>query len=177
VGVEDYLLSVGAENRSISGVDTNLAEQGYQGAALLDRLMRGEPRPEAPIRIAPAGVVARKSSELLAVNHGGVAKALRFLEAHFAEPLTVQEVARHAGMSARGLHEAFCEWIGMGPGEKLRRVRMEHAKRRLGQSDEKMEGIALSCGFASVNSFFVAFKNREGQTPGEYRLRARRGGT
>ena len=42
VGIDDYLLSVGAIKKYVSGVDTNLEEQGYRGAELLDRLMRGE---------------------------------------------------------------------------------------------------------------------------------------
>jgi LacI family transcriptional regulator len=174
VGMEDYLLSVGAQNRSISGVDTHLAEQGYQGAALLDRLMQGEPVPACPIRIAPIGVVVRQSSDGLAVNHRGVARGLRYIAEHFREPMTVVDVAREAGMSERGVHQAFCEWIGMGPGEKIRRVRLEHAKRRLAGTEEKIEAVALGSGFASLNSFFVAFRNLEGQTPGEYRRWLRR---
>lgn len=84
VGIDDYLLSVGAANRSVSGVDTNLEEQGYQGAALLDRMMRGAKVPAQPVRIAPTGVIVCKSSDILAVNHGGVARGLHFTADHFA---------------------------------------------------------------------------------------------
>src|SRR3954454_13708792 len=83
VGIDDYLLSVGATNRSISGVDTNLEEQGYQGAAMLDRMMRGGKTPTKPVRIAPALVITRKSSDILAVKHSGVAKGLHFIAEHF----------------------------------------------------------------------------------------------
>ena len=99
VGIDDYLLSVGAANRSVSGVDTNLEEQGYQGAALLDRMMRGAKTPSKPVRIAPAQVITRKSSDILAVSHQGVSRALHFITEHYADSVSVDEVARAAGMS------------------------------------------------------------------------------
>ena len=118
VGIDDYLLSVGAANRSISGVDTNLEEQGYQGAALLDRLMRGAKAPAKPVRIAPAQVITRKSSDILAVNHEGVARGLHFIAEHFADAIGVDDVARAAGhVAAR-----------TAPG--LLRARRLHARRQ-----------------------------------------------
>src|SRR4051812_4346538 len=131
VGIEDYLLSVGAANRSLSGVDTNLEEQGYQGAALLDRLMAGDKMPLETVRIAPAQVITRKSSDILAVNHEGVARGLHFIAEHFAEPISVDDVARATGMSPRGLRQAFCEHVGCSPGDKIREVRLALAKRLL----------------------------------------------
>ncbi len=175
VGIEDYLLSVGARSRSITGVDTNLVEQGYQGAALLDRMMAGENLVPPPLRIAPAGVITRKSSDVLAVNHEGVAKALRFISNRFTEAIRVQDVAKVAGMSARGLHQAFCESIGVSPGQKIRTARMSEAKRLLSETEEKIEGVAERSGFSNLNTFFVAFRKAEGLTPAEFRKTARRG--
>lgn len=175
VGIEDYLLSVGATNRSISGVDTNLEEQGYQGAAQLDRMMRGGKMPAKPVRIAPARVITRKSSDLLAVNHDSVARGLHFIAEHFAEPIGVDDVARAAGMSRRGLHQAFSAHVGCAPGDRIRSVRLDFAKRRLAESDDKIESIAQQCGYPSLNTFFVAFRRAERTTPAEFRKVARRG--
>jgi LacI family transcriptional regulator len=175
VGIDDYLLSVGAANRSISGVDTNLEEQGYQGAALLDRMMRGAKPPTKPVRIAPAQIITRKSSDILAVNHGGVARGLHFIAEHFAEPISVDDVARVAGMSRRGLHQAFTEHIGCTPGDKIRMTRLDHAKRELAETEEKIESIAQKSGYPSLNTFFVAFRKSEKVTPAEFRRIARRG--
>jgi len=175
VGIDDYLLSVGAATRSISGVDTNLEEQGYQGAALLDRLMRGEKPPSRPLRITPAAVITRKSSDILAVSHGGVARGLHFIAENFSETIGVDDVARAAGMSRRGLHQAFTEHVGVTPGDKIRSVRIEHARRLLAQTEEKIESIARKSGYPSLNTFFVAFRNSEKTTPAEFRKIARRG--
>ncbi|MDB6171894.1 MAG: Transcriptional regulator, AraC family [Chthoniobacteraceae bacterium] len=174
VGIDDYLLSVGAANRSVSGVDTNLEEQGYQGAALLDRMMRGAKMPAKPVRIAPTGVITRKSSDILAVNHSGVARGLHFIAEHYADTISVDDVARVAGMSRRGLQQAFTEHVGCTPGDKIRQVRLDYAKRRLAETEEKIESIAQRSGYPSLNTFFVAFRKSEKTTPAEFRKVVRR---
>jgi LacI family transcriptional regulator len=175
VGMDDYLLSVGAANRSISGVDTNLEEQGYRGAALLDRMMLGAKTPPRPVRIAPARVITRKSSDILAVNHQGVARGLHFIAEHFADSIGVDDVARAAGMSRRGLHQAFGEHVGCTPGDKIRGVRLDLARRLLAETEEKIEVVARQSGYPNVNTFFIAFRKGENSTPAEYRKTARRG--
>lgn len=175
VGIEDYLLPIGGANRSISGVDTNLEEQGYQGAALLDRMMKGGEMPLEPVRIAPARIIVRKSSDIFAVAHPGVSRALNFIAKSFAEMISVNDVARVAGMSVRGLHQAFGEHINCTPGEKIREIRLGVAKKLLSESDEKIESIAQQCGYPNINTFFIAFQKAEGMTPGVYRKSTRRG--
>ena len=144
VGIDDYLLSVGAIKKYVSGVDTNLEEQGYRGAELLDRLMRGEPTPPEPIRIQPAGVITRMSSDILATGHDGVIRALHHITDAFAGPLGVKELAAIAHMSERGLRQAFVKHVGCTPGDRLRTVRIDSAKRLLAGSSEKIEAIAAS---------------------------------
>lgn len=175
VGIDDYLLSVGAANRSISGVDTNLEEQGYRGAELLDRMMRGGRTPAKPVRIPPSQVITRKSSDILAVNHSGVARGLHYIAEHFAQPISVDDVARAAGMSRRGLHQAFSEHVGCTPGDKIRSVRLTLAKRLLAETEDKIESIAQQSGYPSINTFFIAFRRAEKTTPAEFRKIARRG--
>jgi len=169
VGIDDYLLSVGAIKKYISGVDTNLEEQGYRGAELLDRMMRGEMAPAEPIRIQPAGVITRMSSDTLATGHDGVVRALHHITDHFAGPLGVKQLATVAQMSERGLRQAFVKHVGCTPGDRLRTVRIDSAKRMLAGSSEKIESIAQRCGYSNLNSFFATFRRSENMTPAEYR--------
>jgi len=169
VGIDDYLLSVGAIKKYVSGVDTNLEEQGYRGAELLDRLMRGEKAPIEPIRIQPAGVITRMSSDILATGHEGVIRALHHITDHFAGSLGVKELAAIAHMSERGLRQAFVKHVGCTPGDRLRTVRIDSAKRLLAGSTEKIESISHRCGYPNLNSFFAAFRRTENMTPAEYR--------
>jgi LacI family transcriptional regulator len=150
-------------------VEPNLEAMGYRGAAVLDDLMDGKPAPPEPIRMPPSGLIVRKSSDLLAVNHKGVAASLRFLWKHYHEPIGVSDLAKVAGMSLRGFHQAFVEHLGRAPGHELHRVRIEHAKELLTSSTRKTETVAELCGYQSVNSFWVAFRKATGVSPAQYR--------
>ncbi|HXF11192.1 MAG TPA: XylR family transcriptional regulator, partial [Desulfuromonadaceae bacterium] len=146
VGAENYLMAADAMRTPISSVDTNLETLGYRGAELLDDLMNGKPAPDEPIRVPASGIVTRKSSDLLAINHKGVANSLRFIWGHAHQPISVKDLVEVAAMSRRGLHKAFLENVGRTPGQELQRVRIEHAKRLLAESDHKMEVLASMCG-------------------------------
>ena len=175
VGIEDDLLLPQSTQRSITAVDPNFEELGYQGAAWLGRLMNGIQLDPAPIRIPPARIIARQSTDISAVSHPAVAKALRFIADNFSEDIDIDRVARTAGISRRGLHQAFIDNLGFTPGEYIRSTRIEHAKSLLSETDNKVETIALLCGYRSVNSFFIAFKQACGTPPGEFRKHATRG--
>ena len=169
VGAENYLLAAEVMPTPISSVDTNLEALGYQGAALLDQLMWGKPAPKDPIRVPAAGLMTRKSSDILAVNHKGVARSLRFILEHSHEPISVKDLVGVAAMSRRGLHKAFLEHLGRAPGHELNRVRIERAKQLLRDSSDKVEALAGMCGYQSANSFCVAFKQSTGMSPKQYR--------
>ena len=169
VGAENYLLAPDAMITPISSVDTNLETLGYRGAALLDDLMNGKKSPKTPIRVPAAGLITRKSSDLLAVTHKGVANSLRFIWEHCHRPISVKDLVGVAAMSRRGLHKAFLENLGRTPGQELLRIRIDRAKRLLGESDQKIEVLAGMCGYQSANSFCVAFKQATGMSPKQFR--------
>ena len=169
VGVDDSLLANDAMRTPISSVDTNLEVLGYRGAALLDDLMNGKRPPRGPIRIPPAGLIVRKSSDLVAIKHQGIARGLRFLLDHCHEPIGVDDMARAAGMSRRGLHAAFLENVGRPPGAELHRLRIDRAKKLLADSALTLDDIAEACGYQSANSLWVAFKQATGISPKRYR--------
>src|ERR1051325_6555376 len=168
-GAENYLLAPDAMITPISSVDTNLETLGYRGAALLGELMSGKRAPRTPIRVPAAGLIIRKSSDLLAVKHKGVANSLRFIWENCHRPISVKDLVGVAAMSRRGLHKAFLENLDRTPGQELQRIRIERAKRLLGESDQKMEVLAGMCGYQSANSFCVAFKQATGMSPKQFR--------
>jgi LacI family transcriptional regulator len=169
VGADDYLLAPDAMPIPISSVDTNLELLGYRGAALLDDLMKGKKPPVDPIRVPALGVVVRKSSDLLAVNHPGVAKSLQYIARNYQQPVSLADLAKAAAMSRRGLHKAFLEHLGRNPGEELQRFRIERAKHLLAKNDNKIEDVASQCGYQSANSFYLAFKQATNTSPTEFR--------
>jgi LacI family transcriptional regulator len=171
IGVDNSLRAVDAMHTPISSVDTNMELLGYRGAELLDGLMQGKAPPKEPIRVPVTGLITRKSSDLVAVAHPGVARSLRFLLDHCHEPIGVDELVKAAAMSRRALHQAFLEQIGRPPGHELQRVRIERAKKLLAESKQKLESVAEMCGYQSANSFWFAFKQATRLSPKQYRER------
>jgi LacI family transcriptional regulator len=175
VGIGNHLLAPDAMQTPVSSVDTNLELLGYRGASALDAMMHGAAPPARPARVPAKTLVVRKSSDLLAVNHPNVARALRFIWDNARQPIGVDDVVRAAAMSRRGLHVAFCREVGRTPGGEIRRLRIEAARRMLAESAEKVETVALACGYQSLNSFCVAFKHATGLSPARFRASRKAG--
>ena len=83
-----------AMHTPISSVDVNMEMIGYRGAKLLDDLMNRRAAPQQSLRVSPFRLVVRKSSDLVAVNHPGVARSLRFMWDHCHELIGVNDLAR-----------------------------------------------------------------------------------
>jgi LacI family transcriptional regulator len=171
IGVDNSIRGVEAMRTPISSVDTNFELLGYRGAQLLDDLMHGKPPPKEPIRVPVAGLITRKSSDFVAVNHPGIARSLRFMLDHYQDPISVDDMAEAAAMSRRGFHKAFLQHVRRPPGRELHHVRIEHAKRLLARSDEKIGAIAEMSGYRTANGFWAAFKEATGLSPQQFRER------
>jgi len=171
VGAGNNLLAVDAMHTPISSVDVNLEATGYRGAKLLDDLMKGKNTPPVPVRVPPFRLIVRKSSDLVAIDHPGLARSLRFMWEHCQEPIGVEDLARTASMSLRSFHEAFVKHLGRTPGNELHRIRIERAKKLLSDSSLKLDVVAEMCGYQSGNSFWVAFKQTTGMSPKQYQKR------
>ena len=168
VGAGNSLLAVDAMHTPISSVDVNMEMIGYAGARFLNELMRTKSAPKHPLRVSPFRLIVRKSSDLVAVNHPGIAQSLRFMWDHCHEPIGVNDLAKAAAMSLRNFHQAFVDNLGRPPGNELHRIRIERAKKLLSDSNEKMDAIAEMSGYDSGNSFWVAFKRSTGMSPKQY---------
>ena len=78
-------------------------------------------------------------------------------------------------MSVRNFHQVFAYHLGRSPGSELFRIRIDHAKRLLQESGDKIEVIAELSGYNNNNSFEIAFKRSTGMTPKQYRIQNRKG--
>jgi LacI family transcriptional regulator len=158
----------------LSSIDDNLEIIGYEGAALLDRILSGEEPPKEPIYIPPAGIVERRSTDSLAVNHPGVAAALNFIYQNLHRPISMRDVYRSVAMSRSGLEKAFREHFVRAPMKELNRVRLERAKKLLIESDDKIFNIACATGLQTSNNLCRIFREQLGITPKEFRLKHRK---
>ncbi|MBN2580907.1 MAG: XylR family transcriptional regulator [Pirellulales bacterium] len=153
----------------LSSIDDNREKVGYEGAALLERILSGEKPPQKTIYIPPIGIVERRSTDSLAVEHEGVAAALHFIHQNAHRPISMKDVVKAVAMSRSGLEKAFREHYVRAPMEELRRIRLERVKKMLVETDEKVIVIARSAGFPNPHHLCHIFRKQLGVTPKQYR--------
>ncbi|MHB8902033.1 MAG: XylR family transcriptional regulator [Thermoguttaceae bacterium] len=178
VAIPEQVAVLGVDNDTVldpltappmSSIDLNVARIGYEAAALLDRLMAGEPKPAEPILIKPAGVVARQSTDICAIDDADVATALRFIRHHAIEGIKVADVLDRLCVSRATLERRFTAAIGRSPGEEIRRVRLEQVKQLLTLTDYVLPQIAERTGFKTAAHLSVVFKRQTGLSPSQFR--------
>ncbi|MEI9417686.1 GlxA family transcriptional regulator [Mesorhizobium sp. Cs1321R2N1] len=100
-----------------------------------------------------------------------LAQAIRLMESHVDQPLTIEAVARRAGVTARTLESIFRKSIGETPGAYYLRLRLGAARRLVVDTRIAMADIAGRTGFSSAAAFSRAFSRAFGEAP----VRLRRG--
>jgi LacI family transcriptional regulator len=176
VGVDDDDLLCELARPRLSSVRVPSESIGHEAAAWLDRLIAGGASQKEPMLLPPAGVKARQSSDLLAVEDAVVKGILRRMRECRADPLSVDDVVRGVAVSRRSAERRFRAVVGRGIAEELRRSRIEHAKGLLADTSLSVADVAARSGFASPQRFAVAFRREAHTTPSGYRERHGRAG-
>jgi LacI family transcriptional regulator len=153
----------------LSSVNDNACGIGQQACLLLERLMAGASASADAITVQPLGMVTRRSTDVVAVEHPQVAQALQAIRDHYKDPMTAEGIISEVPMSRRRLHDAFVRHIGRSVADEITRLRVEHAKRMLAETQEKQHQIAVASGFRNDARLVLVFTRVTGMTPGEYR--------
>ncbi len=98
-------------------------------------------------------------------------RIVHFLESHYAEPLTLDDIAAEAGMDRFTFCRYYKRESGMTVMEKLKQIRIAKAKRFLKYSSDSVETVGRMCGFESASYFCKLFRESVGCPPAEYRRR------
>jgi AraC-like DNA-binding protein len=100
---------------------------------------------------------------------GVVRRAVAYLHAHYAEPISRGDVAYHLGVSERHLSRCFRQEMGVTLTTYLNRCRLKQAKVLLEIGDKSVTEVALEVGFSSGGYFARAFREEVGVSPSAYR--------
>ncbi len=98
-------------------------------------------------------------------------KMLTYVYKNYAEPMTLEDIAKAADISRSEAGRCFHTYMGCSPIDALIQYRLQMAHQLLSEKTQTLQQISYACGFNSVNYFSRRFKKRYGYTPG------RRGGT
>ncbi len=92
-----------------------------------------------------------------------------FMEHHYAQNLSIQELAFLNGMSLSSFKRIFKETYHEAPGKWLKLKRMEKARVLLERTDKAVSEICDSCGYSSASHFILQFRETFGVSPLKYR--------
>jgi transcriptional regulator GlxA family with amidase domain len=96
-------------------------------------------------------------------------RAKDLADARYAEPLTVADLARAAGLSKAHFSREFRRAFGESPHAYLLTRRLERAAALLRSTDRSVADICIAVGLDSVGSFTASFGRMFGRTPTAYR--------
>ena len=111
--------------------------------------------------------------QLIGTGQPRLLEAVELMEANVEEPLTVEQIAHHVGLSRRHLERQFREHLGCVPSAYYLRVRAAKAQHLLCQSTQPIMDVALACGFASASHFSKVYKDVFGHSPRDERRPSR----
>jgi|KBSMisStandDraft_5_1062788.scaffolds.fasta_scaffold27349_1 transcriptional regulator GlxA family with amidase domain len=86
---------------------------------------------------------------------------------HLEQDLTVELLARRAGMCPSHFNRAFKSVFGSTPGDFIENLRVNEARRRLSSRGKTVRSVAASVGFSSSTAFRRAFQRRFGTGPAD----------
>lgn len=157
----------------LSGMGINLAQarQAYFSAPVIERR-----RVAAIIDLIKMVVGLIDAGKLQAlktsISHEPLRKALDYIEAHYAEPLTLAIAAQEAGLSASRLAHVFKAQVKMSFTAYLNLIRVSWAKYYLTNSSLRIGEAAFQVGFGNLSHFNHVFRQLTGIPPSRYRQQA-----
>ena len=94
---------------------------------------------------------------------------ISYIEEHYGEPISLQQLADTIPCNSQYLCRFFREIAGISPIQYLIHYRLEKACYLLVHTSRQISEIALDCGFDNISYFIRKFKERKGCTPKDYR--------
>ena len=153
----------------ISSVCHDRTRIGYEGAALLEKLMTGKAVRSRNIRIMPTHIEERASTRGVYADDPLAQRVIAYFNAHMAERTGVPEMCSALGINRRRIERHFADRVGHPITYYLRRLRISRAYQLIKETDKRLGDIAGECGFANAQHFSNAFRAAYGLPPSKLR--------
>ena len=170
LGVDNDELLCSLSSPLLSSIEQGAKRLGYEAAKLLDSLMS---KP-ASLRsrknvIDPFGVVARASTDVLAIEDPHLAKAMTFISHHFADGISVEDVVAAGGLSRSGMEKKFRASLRFSIGSAIRRFQLERARELILTTNLPLKEIAANLSYPSVQHMTTIVRRAFGHPPARLR--------
>lgn len=102
-------------------------------------------------------------------HYDKVAAVIRYLDDHFREQPSLDEMARQIHLSPFHFQRLFKEWVGVTPKKYVQYLSVSYAKSLLQSPAHTLFDTAMDTGLSGTGRLHDLFINLEGMTPGEYK--------
>jgi LacI family transcriptional regulator len=176
LGVDNDTLLCENSNPRISSIQPDFEKEGYIAAETLDMMMNGVIPKERVTLVGVKEIVRRESTSEQSSQGRLVQKAIAYIDRHALEGIEVDDVVKHLKCSRRLADLRFREIQGQSILKAITERRLSEVKRRLTGTKEKIDAIALSCGYTNPNYLKNLFKKKFGMSMRDFRNAALRVG-
>jgi LacI family transcriptional regulator len=169
LGVDNDTLLCENSNPRISSIQPDFEKEGYIAAETLDMMMNGVIPKERVTLVGVKEIVRRESTSEQSSQGRLVQKAIAYIDRHALEGIEVDDVVKHLKCSRRLADLRFREIQGQSILKAITERRLSEVKRRLTGTKEKIDAIALSCGYTNPNYLKNLFKKKFGMSMRDFR--------
>lgn len=146
-----------AQELHSGGVNGSLFVDGLT-TALITHLLQHHSTVSSPFRSSSHGLTSWQFQQIV-----------EFIHANFDKKLSLEELARVAGVGTSYFPHIFRKTTGFSSYQFVLSHRLEHSKKLLANPDLPIAEIGLEVGFANQSHFTTAFRKAYGTTPASYR--------
>ncbi len=179
LGVDDDEPLCEVCNPPLSSIQPDHARVGYEAASLLASMLRDGARdkvakePESrPLPVAPRQVVARLSTDTLAIGDELIEAALRIIRDRAHLGVQVPAIARELGVSRSVLQRRFRSALKRPVHQEIMAGKLKKARELLEKTNLSLAAVAERAGFQHQEYMGAVFKSKLGTTPGAVRRRS-----
>ena len=170
LGVDNDDIQLGFSAVALSSIELNRRRIGFLAAQRLLEMVINPTLEPVTVNVPPLKIVARGSTDKLAVNDEVVAEALDFIADHLGNAIYVDEIARTVGVSRRSLELRFKAALGTTVYGEVQRQQLERAEVLLVENPKlTIAEVAYACGFQDARHLNVVCRRKLGKTPGALR--------
>lgn len=171
IGVDNDELICNLSDPPLSSVSINFERAGYEAAAALDQMMKGEAINTIQILVHPTHIVSRQSTDITAINDQEVARAVNFIRNNAKANLGVDDIVKTTALSRRVLEKRFRKFLGRTILDEIHRVRTNQIAQMLVETNLSILEIAMTFGFQGTEHIARYFQKEKGLNLVSYRIK------
>lgn len=173
LGVDNDELLCNLSDPPISSIVLDVEKGGYEVGRLIDQMLNEKREGPSDIIIRANRFELRQSTEKYNVSNEYIAKIVHYIEDHYTEEISIDELTQLVPLSRRNLEIKFKDEMGTSIYQFILLCRIEYFANLLLTTDLPQFDLALQSGFNDCKNISRIFKKIKGNTPIEYRNKFR----